>query len=74
VEGPGLPRDDIREPTARAVATSPGQPLLDRLLHQFAPVFDEPKGLPPVCPYDHRIHLLLGTAPVAVCPYRYPQL
>jgi len=25
-------------------------------------------------PYDHRIHLLPGTAPVAVRPYRYPQL
>ena len=24
--------------------------------------------------YDHHIHLLLGTAPVAVRPYRYPQL
>ena len=25
-------------------------------------------------PYDHRIHLLPGTAPIAVRPYRYPQL
>ncbi|WVZ49317.1 hypothetical protein U9M48_000686 [Paspalum notatum var. saurae] len=49
-------------------------PLLDRLLQQFEPVFLEPQGLPPARPYDHRIHLLPGTAPVAVRPYRYPQL
>jgi hypothetical protein len=30
--------------------------------------------LPLARPYDHRIHLLPGTAPVAVWPYRYPQL
>lgn len=28
----------------------------------------------PAGPYDHRIHLLPGTAPVAVRPYLYPQL
>jgi len=70
----GSPRDDIREPAVWAVHTSLGQPLLDWLLHQFASVFDEPRGLPLVWPYDHRIHLLPGTAPVAVRPYRYPQL
>jgi len=37
-------------------------------------VFDEPRGLPPVQPYDHRIHLLPGTAPVIVRCYRYPDL
>ncbi|WVZ69652.1 hypothetical protein U9M48_018407 [Paspalum notatum var. saurae] len=50
------------------------RPLLDSLLRQFEAVFQEPRGLPPERPYDHRIHLLLGTAPVAVRPYRYPQL
>ena len=50
------------------------QPLLDRLLQQHIGIFDEPQGLPPARPYDHRIHLLPDTAPVAVRPYRYPQL
>jgi hypothetical protein len=33
-----------------------------------------PQGLPPACPYDHCIHLLLSTAPIVVRSYRYPQL
>jgi hypothetical protein len=57
-----------------AVAADPQQPLLDELLLQHSAVFDTPRGLPPARSYDHRIHLLPGTAPVAVRPYRYPQL
>ncbi|XP_042027297.1 uncharacterized protein LOC121774499 [Salvia splendens] len=34
-------------------------------------VFDQPRGVPPPCPFDHRIHLLPGTRPVNVRPYRY---
>jgi hypothetical protein len=49
-------------------------PLLTHLLQQHGDLFDEPQGLPPVRVYDHRIHLLPDTAPVAVRPYRYPQL
>jgi hypothetical protein len=48
--------------------------MLDRLLQHHAAIFEEPQGLPPARPYDHHIHLLPGTAPVAVKPYRYPQL
>jgi hypothetical protein len=48
--------------------------MLDRLLQHHAAIFEEPQGLPPARSYDHRIHLLPGTAPVAVRPYRYPQL
>jgi hypothetical protein len=61
-------------PAVRATLTPAAQPLLDRLLEQFGIIFEEPRGLPPTCPYDHRIHLLPGMAPVAVRPYRYPHL
>jgi hypothetical protein len=37
-------------------------------------IFDKPRGLSLVRSYDHRFHLLPGTAPVVVRPYRYPQL
>lgn len=70
-KGIGSPRDDIIKLAARTATASP-QPLLDRLLHQYMEVFEEPCGLPPAHPYDHCIHLLPGTAPVAVHPYRYP--
>jgi hypothetical protein len=48
--------------------------LLKTLLTTYADVFEEPKGLPPPRCHDHQIHLLLGTAPVVVRPYQYPQL
>jgi hypothetical protein len=47
--------------------------MLDRPLQHHAAIFEEPQGLPPARPYDHRIHLLPSTTPVAVRPYRYPQ-
>lgn len=58
----------------RTTTTTTEQPLLDTLLQQLQDVFLKPRELPPVRPYDHRIHLLPGTAPVAIQPYRYPQL
>jgi hypothetical protein len=64
---PGTPR-----PAAVVTAATAEQPMLDRLLEHHAAIFEEPQGLPPAHPYDHRIHLLSGTAPVAVRPYRYP--
>ena len=73
VGGSATPTDQQRSATA-AVTADPALPLLDSLLQQHGAIFDEPRGLPPACPYDHRIHLLPGTAPVAVRPYRYPQL
>ena len=72
--GIGPPRDDIFEPSLQALAADPELPLLDVLLQQYDDVFAEPRGLPPSRPYNHRIHLLSGTAPVAVCSYCYPQL
>jgi len=38
-KGLGSPRDDILEPTVRAVQALPGQPFLDSLLQQFERVF-----------------------------------
>jgi hypothetical protein len=58
------------EPAVQAALTPAGRPLLDRLLDQFGSIFEEPHGLPPARPYDHRIHLLPSTTPVAVRPYR----
>jgi len=48
--------------------------LLALLLAEFANVFEQPVTLPPQRRLDHQIHMLPGTAPVAVRPYRYPQL
>ena len=48
--------------------------LLDKLLNSFEDVFTTPDGLPPAHACDHRIHLMPNAAPVAVRPYRYPQL
>jgi hypothetical protein len=57
-----------------AAALDEAHPLLADLLQQHSDIFDEPQGLPPARPYDHHIHLLPDMAPVAVRPYRYPQL
>lgn len=72
--GIGSTRTDI-PPTGRLHAMRHSEPaLLERLLASFEDVFAEPARLPPRRDCDHHIHLLPGTAPVAVRPYRYPQL
>ncbi|KAJ8766111.1 hypothetical protein K2173_020627 [Erythroxylum novogranatense] len=45
---------------------------LQKLLAEFAPLFDAPTGLPPSRACDHRIPLEPGAKPVVVRPYRYP--
>lgn len=73
-KGIGSTRTDI-VPTSRLNFISPSEPaLLDKLLHSFDDVFAPPTGLPPQRSCDHRIHLLPNTPPVAVRPYRYPQM
>ena len=51
-----------------------GKELLDSLLTTFTNVFADPQGLPPQRAHDHHIHLIPGTPPVAVRPYRYPTI
>jgi hypothetical protein len=47
---------------------------MSSLLHAYTNIFATPSGLPSQRRHDHRIHLLPGTAPVAVRLYRYAQL
>ncbi|XP_042022920.1 uncharacterized protein LOC121770215 [Salvia splendens] len=47
-------------------------PPIAAVLETYRPVFSRPSGMPPSRPYDHRIHLLPGTKPINVRPYRYP--
>jgi hypothetical protein len=53
-------------PMAAVAAAAAERPMLDQLLQHHAAIFEEPQGLPPAQPYDHHIHLLPSTAPVAV--------
>jgi hypothetical protein len=58
---------------------TPPQPLLliaegdvmEEFLLHFNALFTEPTGLPPPWNHWHHIHLLSGTLPMAVWPYRY---
>jgi hypothetical protein len=47
--------------------------LMDTLLQEFDDVFSVPTRLPPPRRLNHRIHLVPGTASVAVWSYRYLQ-
>jgi hypothetical protein len=71
-------RDDHRAmwhgtigPTVHAMATTD---LMGLLLDELEDVFTTPNGLSPPHCFNHRIHLLLGMALVAVWPYHYPQV
>ncbi|XP_042021153.1 uncharacterized protein LOC121768675 [Salvia splendens] len=47
-------------------------PEILEVLTRFRPIFSLPVGMPPKRAFDHRVHLLPGTKPVNVRPYRYP--
>jgi hypothetical protein len=58
----------------QCAALASGGDLMEALLHSFEDIFCEPHGLPPSRRHDHKFRLLPCTPPVAVRPYRYPQL
>jgi hypothetical protein len=57
-----------------AVHTLTSTDLMATLLQEFDDVFSVSTGLPPPRRHNHRIHLLPIMVPIAVRPYRYPQL
>ena len=56
----------------RVAAAAAVVDYLQLLLDTFADIFEQSTTLPPSRSFDHHIHLLPGTAPVVVRPYRYP--
>jgi hypothetical protein len=58
-----------KRPLLAATATDN---LLNLLLIEYHDISSKPEGLPPARRFDHRIHLLPETAPVAIRPYKYP--
>jgi hypothetical protein len=64
----------LAAPNRSLLAATTTNNLLNLLLAEYRDIFSKPEGLPPAKHFDHRIHLLLETTPVAVRPYRYPQL
>ena len=47
-------------------------PNLQKFLDNHSKVFETPKGLPPIRDHDHAIHLIPGSVPPNIRPYRYP--
>lgn len=45
---------------------------LDNVLNEYASIFEEVKGLPPIRRQDHQIPLKQGKNPPNIRPYRYP--
>ena len=47
-------------------------PDLQKVFDNHSKVFETPKGLPPIPDHDHAIHLIPGSVPANIRPYRYP--
>ena len=47
-------------------------PDLQKFLDNHSKVFETPKWLPPIRDHDHDIHLIPGSFPPNIGPYRYP--
>jgi hypothetical protein len=54
--------------------SKPSIPLdLQGIIDKHSKVFEDiPKGLPPTQNHDHDIHLIPGSVPPNIRPYRYP--
>ena len=55
-------------------ATAKDHPQLQALLHEYADIFQEVPGLPPMRPVDHTIPLIPGSQPVSRPMYRLSPL
>ena len=47
-------------------------PDLQKFMDNHSKVFETPKGLPPMHDHGHDIHLIPGSVPPNIRPYRYP--
>ena len=45
---------------------------IQKVLDNHSKVFETPKGLPPIRDHVHAIHLIPGSVPPNIKPYRYP--
>ena len=45
---------------------------LQQVLDNHSKVFETPKGIPHIRDHDHAIHLIPGSVPPKIRPYRYP--
>ncbi|XP_071924641.1 uncharacterized protein [Coffea arabica] len=58
----------------RESVQGPYPPVMEKLLQDFADVFQEPQGLPPTRSQDHCITLKEGAKPFQIRPYRCPYI
>lgn len=70
---PTSPIPNPTKTTAQPLSFDPNIPTaVTKILHKYPQIFQDPHGLPPSRPHDHRIPLLPNTPPINVKPYRYP--
>ena len=50
-------------------------PRSPKVINKHSKVFEDiPKGIPPIRDFDHAIHLIPGSVPPNIRPYRYPYI
>jgi len=58
----------LEDPTSKSCISLDLQNVVDN----HSKVFETPKGLPPIRDHDHAIHLVPGSVPPNINPYRSP--